>query len=606
MSEDNKREWKDPAVKVQELFYNFKETLSEKSLDEFKEKSVGFMKNKFPSFRKRFPLWWLELLVIGVLILVFIFMFQLERSYQASHTRGYCENMESGIRSATQKYVGTEVMTDQDLTMLMRDIMEYHPGGDASFWLQFSTQSGIRKVSSYDRNLMVSCDVPDGSVVEDVYFCLDEYFDEYEVKHYLDLCENYTIVSSVEGYVTWSDKFIPTKVVFEHADTQITETIEVGNEAATAGMDAYDLLTIVNIESDASPYVSQYTIENMEDVQEAEGILLANCYVDVYNTDSKQNAAAKLVFMETVNRIGDLSDYVYAKGGFATSGSFIAADECSVEFHGGGVYGMAVMTFPLNKMALSSAALWSRMLCMIVVLQGGAIIGFYLRRRWKKQKADMDYMRNTFINAMAHEMKTPAAVIKNSTECILADINPEKNRHYVEMIAKETDHMSELVSRMLLYTRTSEGVFKLTKIPVSLPDLVHTVSEAHQVLMEERGLTIKVLNLGVDQTFAEPDLLKMAIDNFISNAVRYAKEKTEITIGLCGTRFTIHNQCDALTEEQLERIWEPLYVIDAARSETDGSAGMGLAICKNILELHNAEYGVENVDDGVRFYFTLT
>ena len=263
------------------------------------------------------------------------------------------------------------------------------------------------------------------------------------------------------------------------------------------------------------------------------------------------------------------------------------------------------MVFPINKMALTSYFLWVRMTSLIIVIQGGAIIGFILRRKMKKKQAQLDHMRNTFINAMAHEMKTPAAVIKNSSECILEEICPEKNRHYVEMISKETDHMSELISKMLVYTRTADSVQGLRLAAVALPEMTKAVCDSYQLAMEQRGLTLRVENLGMDTVFAEADLIKMVIDNYVSNAVRYAKDGSEIVIAFCKNRFQISNQCEKLTPEQMERIWEPMYVIDESRTRTDGSAGMGLAICKNILELHQAKYGVENTNDGVRFFFEL-
>ena len=67
----------------------------------------------------------------------------------------------------------------------------------------------------------------------------------------------------------------------------------------------------------------------------------------------------------------------------------------------------------------------------------------------------------------------------------------------------------------------------------------------------------------------------------------------------------MENNGAPIPEAQLEKIWERFYRGDASRNRSKGGTGLGLAIAKNILELHGAEYGVTNLEDGVKFYFYL-
>ena len=67
----------------------------------------------------------------------------------------------------------------------------------------------------------------------------------------------------------------------------------------------------------------------------------------------------------------------------------------------------------------------------------------------------------------------------------------------------------------------------------------------------------------------------------------------------------IENKGTHIEEEQLDKIWDRFYRVDAARQRSQGGTGLGLAISKNILELHEVEYGVKNTEDGVLFYFYL-
>ena len=69
--------------------------------------------------------------------------------------------------------------------------------------------------------------------------------------------------------------------------------------------------------------------------------------------------------------------------------------------------------------------------------------------------------------------------------------------------------------------------------------------------------------------------------------------------------FTVENSGAKIAEEELERVWERFYKADKSRNRSSGGTGLGLAISKNILSQHGAEYGVQNTETGVKFWFTL-
>ena len=91
-----------------------------------------------------------------------------------------------------------------------------------------------------------------------------------------------------------------------------------------------------------------------------------------------------------------------------------------------------------------------------------------------KKRKELVSLRNTFINAMAHEMKTPAAVIKNSAECLEDGIHPEKRAEYISMIQKEADHMNKLLMSMLTYTRLSDSSCNLHMEECSLQTMMRS------------------------------------------------------------------------------------------------------------------------------------
>jgi signal transduction histidine kinase len=95
----------------------------------------------------------------------------------------------------------------------------------------------------------------------------------------------------------------------------------------------------------------------------------------------------------------------------------------------------------------------------------------------------------------------------------------------------------------------------------------------------------------------------------MTNAIRYTPENQEIIVSTTEEAgqiiVCVENKGARIDEEQLDKVWDRFYRGDMARQRSDGGTGLGLAISKNILELHDAEYGAANMKDGVAFYFCL-
>jgi len=97
------------------------------------------------------------------------------------------------------------------------------------------------------------------------------------------------------------------------------------------------------------------------------------------------------------------------------------------------------------------------------------------------------------------------------------------------------------------------------------------------------------------------------ITNFLSNAIRHTEKGHAIVVAVTGNgqtaEISVENQGQAISEEDREKIWDQFYRVEARTSKA--GTGLGLSISKEILELHHADYGVENTKDGVRFFFSL-
>ena len=225
---------------------------------------------------------------------------------------------------------------------------------------------------------------------------------------------------------------------------------------------------------------------------------------------------------------------------------------------------------------------------------------------------DAEQNRRQMTSNVAHELKTPLAVIHSYAEGLKEHIAEDKRDKYIDVILSETEHLDDMVLELLDLSRLEAGKVKLSLDSVSLPDLTRSVFERL-----ERAAQAKELNIAFDlpeacTIQADEARIKQVIENFASNAVKYTPvggsirvtvTKQEYRTRPAATTFAIENDSSSLSDEALNKVWETFYRTDDARS--GGGTGLGLAIAKNIVELHGGTCAVRNTETGVEFKFTI-
>lgn len=214
--------------------------------------------------------------------------------------------------------------------------------------------------------------------------------------------------------------------------------------------------------------------------------------------------------------------------------------------------------------------------------------------------------RQMLTSAVAHELKTPLAVIQNQCECILENIAPEKNMDYTRSVYNETKQMNRLIVSFLQYNRLQK-IQHLEKVKCDMREIVQEEIEKYEDLFEAAGVKCNVSMEETEQIRGNKELLTLVIDNYLSNAYKYTESGRTITVKLTrekkGCRFWVWNEGARLEEEDITRVWDILSRQDKSRNREKGSTGMGLPICRRILELHGFAYGCGNKENGVEFWF---
>lgn len=210
-------------------------------------------------------------------------------------------------------------------------------------------------------------------------------------------------------------------------------------------------------------------------------------------------------------------------------------------------------------------------------------------------------------SALAHDLKTPLAVIHSHAEGLQARIAEDRRDEYLSIILSETERMDELVMGLLDLSRLEAGKIRLSADEMRLDELAAAALDKFELPAKERGLTIE-LEAEPCPVTADESRIGQVIDNFLSNALRYAPAGSAIRAAVRRGKdravFTVENAVERpFTKDELTKIWETFYRGDAARN-TKGT-GLGLAIAKSIIELHGGKCIARNVEGGVAFGFEL-
>ena len=229
-----------------------------------------------------------------------------------------------------------------------------------------------------------------------------------------------------------------------------------------------------------------------------------------------------------------------------------------------------------------------------------AFVFAFANKLYSKNKR-INTAKQAFISAAAHELKTPLTIIQNQSEFIIENVAPEKNGEYIKSVYAESQRMDKLVKDLLQYNRLASSD-KIEKEMCSLTKIVTQETEKYTLLAKQKEVVVKT-EIAEDVTInANADFIALVIDNYLSNAIKHTQQGKSAYVTLTDKRFSVFNEGELIPETDKSEIFEVFTKTDKSR-QNDGSSGMGLAICKQILELHKYKYGFKNENNGVTFYF---
>lgn len=220
--------------------------------------------------------------------------------------------------------------------------------------------------------------------------------------------------------------------------------------------------------------------------------------------------------------------------------------------------------------------------------------------------------KNDLIMYMAHDLKTPLTSVIGYLTLLEEEednISKDSRKKYTAISLNKSKRLEELINEFFEITRFNLQDISIEKQSLNLSYLLNQLVDEFYPLLEPKHLQCQ-LNIPENLSIqADSDKLARVFDNLFRNAINYSYENTVIFISviLTETILTIHfkNSGNQIPEHKLNKIFEKFYRVDDSRSSSTGGAGLGLAIAKQIIELHGGTIQVTSDTSFTEFMVSL-
>lgn len=229
----------------------------------------------------------------------------------------------------------------------------------------------------------------------------------------------------------------------------------------------------------------------------------------------------------------------------------------------------------------------------------------------KEKEKEIEKNKDRLIVSVSHDLRTPLTSIIGYIKLIKENYKEKDDiSKYIDIIDNKSSRLEELINDLFEYTKLTSCDNKLEKMNISLNEFMRQVVEGMMPACNQNDLNILLeapnedLNVNVD-----PAKMVRVFENIISNAIRYSNKKSNINIKILkaenGAVVSIENEGKPIKEEELNKIFDMFYRTDESRNNKTGGSGIGLAIAKSIVELHEGKIWAECEGNKIYIYVLI-
>jgi len=262
----------------------------------------------------------------------------------------------------------------------------------------------------------------------------------------------------------------------------------------------------------------------------------------------------------------------------------------------------------------------------------GELAGAVAIMRDISQERAAEKQRAEFISTASHEMRTPVAAIEGYLELALNDkvsAIDSRARSFLQKAQASTQHLGKLFQDLLTSSKAEDGRLSSHPVPVEMGTFMQQLSDDLKFAAEKKGLIAEFVIGGADETIdattkdasaqrllkplyyvhVDPDRMREVVTNLFDNACKYT-DSGKISLGLTGNndvvQLYIRDTGSGIPAEDIPHLFQKFYRVDNSATRTIGGTGLGLFICRKIVELYQGRIWVESqVGKGSTFFINL-
>ena len=225
---------------------------------------------------------------------------------------------------------------------------------------------------------------------------------------------------------------------------------------------------------------------------------------------------------------------------------------------------------------------------------------------------EQEEQRSTFISVVSHELQTPIAIIKGYASTLArtdAMLSPEVLRSRLQAVEEEADRLNKLVGNLLYASRIQAGGLQMEIVPLELPPLIEGVMRRLMAKSSDVHVTLD-LPSNLPTVMADRDRIEEVLQNLLDNAVKYSPHRRAINITSHATGeeviVSVSDMGMGIALSEQEHIFDRFHRASDTATQATAGAGLGLYICRAIVEAHGGRIWVEStLRQGSTFSFSL-
>ena len=246
------------------------------------------------------------------------------------------------------------------------------------------------------------------------------------------------------------------------------------------------------------------------------------------------------------------------------------------------------------------------------IAEAGEVVGAVVVFRDVSERQAVQKMKDDFVSMVSHELRTPLTAIRGALLLLsVGEIarQPDRARQMLRTALSNTDRLVRLTTAVLDSARLEAGEVPMAPQACTGPDLIRQAVDLMSAMAESAGVALEVEPQPVT-LLADPDAIQQTLSNLISNAIKFSPRGSTVRVE-CGhtdgkAAFRVIDRGPGIPKDKLQSIFGRFQPVDAADSRRRGGSGLGLSICRTIVERHGGSIWAESeLGSGSTFTFTL-